>query len=159
MKRTILSLAAIAAAALAPSTASAAVEYVRICTTQGAGYYYVPGTDYCFNETTHEIIVTGPRTPNFGITVADRIETLNERIGFALSGAAIGIALPNPIMPEGDRFAITGNWGQVAGANAFGLSAAVQLTPHFLLTGAAGMSPGTGVVGTRAGWNLSFGGR
>ncbi len=164
MKRTILSLAAAAAVALPlmATTAAAQVEYVRICNdvnNNEAGWYYVPGTEVCFNAATGELVNQGLNTPNFGITIVDRVETLEERVGFALSGAAIGIALPSPIMPEGHTFAITGNWGQVGGAHAFGLATAVQVTPHFLITGGAGFGVGTGVVGTRAGWNLSFGGR
>lgn len=30
------------------------VEYVRICSLYGEGFYYVPGTDVCFNPTTGE---------------------------------------------------------------------------------------------------------
>lgn len=164
MKRTILSLAALATlagAALVPTRAAAVpVEYVRICEIPGeVGWYYVPGTDTCFNAVTGELRTESPNPPNFGLSVADRIDYLEERVGFSLSAAAIGIALPNPIMPEGHTFAITGNWGQVGGFHAFGLAAAVAVTPHFLITGGVGVGMGTGAVGTRAGWNLSFGRR
>ncbi len=42
--------AAIAAALmLGPSGAAAAVEYVKICSLYGYGFYYIPGTDTCLN--------------------------------------------------------------------------------------------------------------
>lgn len=31
---------------------AAPVEYVKVCSNYGAGYYYVPGTDICYNTTT-----------------------------------------------------------------------------------------------------------
>src|SRR5262245_26263980 len=47
---------AIAAATvmLGPSTAWAPVEYVKICSSFGAGFYYIPGTDVCLNTATND---------------------------------------------------------------------------------------------------------
>ena len=36
-----------AQAADLPSVKAAPVEYVRVCSTYGAGFFYVPGTDSC----------------------------------------------------------------------------------------------------------------
>jgi len=33
---------------------AAAVEYVKICTLYGAGFYYIPGTDTCLNVATND---------------------------------------------------------------------------------------------------------
>jgi hypothetical protein len=49
-------LAAITIAAivmLRPSTASA-VEYVKVCSLFGAGYFYFPGTDTCIDVATND---------------------------------------------------------------------------------------------------------
>ena len=42
-------LAAVAGAQAAdlPMRKAAPVDYVRVCTTYGAGYFYIPGTDTC----------------------------------------------------------------------------------------------------------------
>lgn len=45
MAASALSFASLCAA----SPAAAAVEYVKVCSTYGAGYYYNPGTDQCAN--------------------------------------------------------------------------------------------------------------
>ena len=42
----ILSVAAAQAADL-PSRKSAPVEYVRVCSAYGAGFFFIPGTDTC----------------------------------------------------------------------------------------------------------------
>lgn len=50
-----LSLTAVGALTIAQSPANAApVEYVKICSLYGAGYYYIPGTDICLNDTTND---------------------------------------------------------------------------------------------------------
>ena len=38
--------------AIAPVSRAQGVEYVKICSLFGAGYYYLPGTDICHNPTT-----------------------------------------------------------------------------------------------------------
>lgn len=45
-------LAALAFAAL--GAFAAPVEYVRVCDSYGAGFFYIPGTDTCFNPATGE---------------------------------------------------------------------------------------------------------
>src|SRR5919112_223121 len=46
---TVAGLAAVAGAQAAdlPVAKSAAVEYVRVCSTYGAGFFYIPGTETC----------------------------------------------------------------------------------------------------------------
>ena len=42
----LLSIAAASAADL-PSRKSAPVEYVKVCSAYGAGFFFIPGTDTC----------------------------------------------------------------------------------------------------------------
>ena len=46
---TVAGLAAVAGAQAAdlPVAKAAAVEYVRVCSTYGAGFFYIPGTETC----------------------------------------------------------------------------------------------------------------
>jgi hypothetical protein len=50
----IIVAAAVAAASAVGGAADAAVEYVKICSTYGAGWFYIPGTDTCINTSTGE---------------------------------------------------------------------------------------------------------
>ena len=45
----VAGLAAVAGAQAAdlPAKKAAAVEYVRVCSTYGAGFFYIPGTETC----------------------------------------------------------------------------------------------------------------
>src|SRR3954464_2320347 len=45
----VAGLAAVAGAQAAdlPAKKAAAVEYVRVCSTYGAGFFYIPGSDTC----------------------------------------------------------------------------------------------------------------
>ena len=46
---TVAGLAAVAGAQAAdlPAKKAAPVEYVRVCSTYGAGFFYIPGTETC----------------------------------------------------------------------------------------------------------------
>ena len=55
MKRRIsLILVVVALLSFASTSYAVPVEYVKICSSYGVGYYYIPGTDICYNPTTGE---------------------------------------------------------------------------------------------------------
>jgi len=86
MKNKLAVLTAVAACVLAlctgrPAPADAAVEYVKVCSLYGAGYFYIPGTDICYNVRTGETqrateggqfsaLVT--KTPGYWVKAANR---------------------------------------------------------------------------------------
>lgn len=37
---------------------AAPVEYVKVCQLHGSGFYYVPGTDQCYEATTGTLIIS-----------------------------------------------------------------------------------------------------
>jgi hypothetical protein len=50
LQRRLRAMLAIAALTLLPSAPGhAAVEYVKVCSLYGAGFFYIPGTDTCVN--------------------------------------------------------------------------------------------------------------
>jgi hypothetical protein len=64
----VVAITIAATAMLRPSTADAAVEYVRICSLYGPGFFYLPGTDTCVNFATNDA-----RTQTSGGTWRSRI--------------------------------------------------------------------------------------
>jgi hypothetical protein len=67
-----------------PKTAYAAVEYVKVCSLYGAGFFYIPGTDTCIKVGGYVGMDAGVNAQPFG-------------------GPAIGGALPVHIEPLSDR--------------------------------------------------------
>jgi hypothetical protein len=119
-------LAATLALSAAPS--AAAVEYVRICSLYGAGYFYIPGTDTCLN--TRQI-------------TANQFDTARE-FSRAATGIAMATSLVTPFLPNGTNYAISGNWGGFAGKNALGFAATMRLRGNlvFSVGFAAGLDSG-----------------
>lgn len=65
------------------STASAAVEYVKVCSAFGTGYFYIPGTDTCLNPNTGQTRqIVEPGTTKSGQS------ELSTRVGDTESGLA-----------------------------------------------------------------------
>lgn len=103
------------------------VDYVRICDSNGVGYYYIPGTDECYNakDAMHE-------------------------------GVAVSLAIPTPQIAPGDHFAVGGNVGAYEGAFAAGFGAAAAVNPHFTINGGIGVGSNDHTVGAKAGFNFSW---
>jgi hypothetical protein len=51
---TVVAMLTIAATVILTPAEAAPVEYVKICSLYGAGFYYIPGTDTCFNPILHD---------------------------------------------------------------------------------------------------------
>jgi hypothetical protein len=122
--RAIISGAIAASTLMTAMPSSAAVEYVRICSLYGAGFFYVPGTNTC---TSAQDIVTN----EFAIA---RAQTL------ASTGTAMAAALVNPFLPKGTNYAISTHWAIFDGQNALGIAGMMRLRGNLALT--AGVSFG-----------------
>ena len=66
-------IAAVAGAQAAdlPSRKAAPVEYVRVCSAYGAGFFYIPGTDTCLRIWA----ASAPSTPSARVTATSRMPT------------------------------------------------------------------------------------
>ena len=121
---------------------AAPVEYVKICSLYGAGYFYVPGTDTCYNAITGE--TQGPN----GVEL--------NRTDLAFQGVAEAMAMPTPIIQPGDHFALAGNFAEFETTQAFSLAGAMQFTTQLSFSGGISYGVDQKTFGTRVGFNLSW---
>ena len=142
------------------------VEYVRVCSAYGAGYYYMPGTDVCLNANTG---ATKQATENGTYSGESEIAA---RFNDAFEGIAVSSAMPQAYVPLGQHFAIAGNWAQFQGnggsagahsggysggsANALGLGAALRLNDNLTFNAAGAIGLDRTTWATRVGFNLSW---
>ena len=113
--------AALAVAALTLLTSApghAAVEYVKICSLYGAGFFYIPGTDTCMNANQ---ILTG----QFAIA---------RELTRAATGSAMATSLVNPWLPDGTNYAVSTHWAVFDGQHAVGAVGMVRLYRNLSLS-------------------------
>ena len=116
---------AIAALTLMTSTPGrAAVEYMKVCSLYGAGFFYIPGTDTCVNA--NQI-------------VQDQFD-LARQLTRAATGTAMATALVNPFLPAGTNYAVSTHWAVFDGQHAVGAVGMVRLQGNLALS--AGVAVG-----------------
>jgi hypothetical protein len=133
------------AVGLQAAPAHAAVQYVKACPEEGAGYLYIPGTSTCLNmfDVSNAVQEIGQ--------MSNQVNQLTNQVNKANEGVAIGFAMPAPFVPEGKTFAVSANWGNFQGSNALALGAVMKVNDSFYLTGGVGVGTDHGTVGSRAG--------
>jgi porin-like protein len=123
--RNLLSIAVLASsAAMVASPSLAAVEYVKICSLYGAGFFYTPGTDTCTNA--FQI-----QQNQFDLAHA---QTRNA------TGTAMSASLVAPWLPTGTNYAVSNHWATFDGQHAFGSSGLMRI--HGNLVFSAGFAVG-----------------
>jgi hypothetical protein len=138
----------VGALAFLTPTKAEPVEYVKICSAAGEGFYYIPGTETCIN-------------PDTGVT-KDYTGTANGKVGQsavsaeAFEGAAMSMAMPAPFIESGKNFAIGGNIATFGGQSAVGFTAAARVNDGLSLNGGIGLGLGEHTIGGRAGFNFSW---
>ena len=120
--RAMLAAAAFTLIASAPS--HAAVEYEKVCSLYGAGFFYIPGTETCTNG--HQIL-------------ANQFAIAREQTR-AATGTAMAAALVNPFLPNGTDYAISTHWASFDGQHALGLAGLMRIQGNLALS--AGVSVG-----------------
>ena len=109
--RAILATAIAVSAIMTPTPSHAAVEYVKICSLYGDGFFYIPGTDTCVNANQ---------------TVADQF-AIARLMTRAATGTAMTASLVNPWLPDGTNFAISNHWAVFDGQHAIGFAGLMRL--------------------------------
>ena len=117
-------LAALALTLFVSVPGHAAVEYVKVCSLYGAGFFYIPGTDTCVNA--NQVLQN-----QFAIA---REQTR------AATGSAMATALVNPWLPKGTNYAISTHWAVFDGQHAVGVAGLVRLYGNLALS--AGVAVG-----------------
>jgi hypothetical protein len=127
-KRSIIATATALLAGFAATPSQAQVEYVKICSLYGAGFFYIPGTDTCVQ--TRQIVDN-----QFAIA------RLNTR---AATGTAMAASLVAPWLPSGTNYAISNHWAGFDGQHALGFSGLMRISGNFVFSGgfAAGLDRG-----------------
>jgi hypothetical protein len=114
--RAILATAALVL--VIPTPGHAAVQYEKICSLYGAGFFYIPGTDTCVNA--QQIVQN-----QFGIA---------RQVTRASTGTAMAASLVNPFLPDGTNYAISTHWAVFDGQHAAGLAGLIRIQGNLSLT-------------------------
>jgi hypothetical protein len=123
---------AITLALSAVPSEAAPVQFVRICSLYGVGFFYIPGTDTC--QDAHQITAN-----QFAI---------DRQYSRAATGIAMTTSLVTPFLPNGTNYAISGNWGGFDGKNAIGVAGMIRLRGNlvFSVGFAAGLDSGRSIA-------------
>lgn len=119
--RTALLMASAAAALSATVTApsrAAPVEYVKVCSIYGAGFFYIPGTDTCINA--NQI-----QQNQFDVA---RAQTRSA------TGTAMAASLVAPWLPTGTNYAISNHWAAFDGQHALGASGLMRISGNLVFS-------------------------
>lgn len=119
-RHTTRSLAAAAglAAMIATSGHAAPVEYVKVCSLYGAGFFYIPGTDTC---------VDARQIAQSQYDVA-RAQTRSA------TGTAMAASLVAPWLPAGTNYAISNYWAAFDGQHAAGASGLMRISGNLVFS-------------------------
>jgi hypothetical protein len=134
-RRAILSIAAASfATMLAGPSHAAPIEYVRVCSLYGAGFFYIPGTDTCSyaNQIT---------TNQFDIA---RAQTR------ASTGTAMAASLVAPWLPTGTNYAVSTHWATYDGQHAGGFSGLMRISGNFVFSGGFSLGLDSGSLTTNS---------
>jgi hypothetical protein len=159
MKNSILVAGLVVLASLLAAVQAQAqpVEYVRICDTYGAGFFYIPGTEQCYRPSDGQLRYVDPITGEEVVTetpFAARVREMEAK-------AAISNALEDPDLVEGERFGIRLNWGATETTDAIGVTGAILLGGSLAaggtrMLGTGGLGFADGFVGARFGFQMNW---
>jgi hypothetical protein len=109
---------ALHAALLATPGQAQPLEYVRICHSYGASFFYIPGTETCVNAQ----------------QVVDDQIAIARSISRAATGVAMAASLVDPFLPDGTNYAVSAHWAGFDGQHAAGFSGLMRLSGNLALS-------------------------
>lgn len=89
-------------------------------------------------------------------SVNGRIDEAFSRIDTAYEGSAMAMAMAGAGLPADKNYAVSINWGNFEGSNAFAGTAQARVSENFLLHGGIGYGASNGSVGGRAGMTFAW---
>lgn len=103
---------------MAATSSFAQVEYVRVCSTYGAGFFYTPGTDTCtsayqIGQSQYDIARAQTRSA---------------------TGTAMAASLVAPWLPTGTNYAVSNHWAGFDGQHAVGSSGLMRITGNLVFS-------------------------
>ena len=120
---------------------AAPIEFVRICSNFGLGYFFIPGTDICQNAN----------------QISANQAALSAFSAKAFQGVAISTAIVAPFVPTNANYAISVHWAGFDGSNAIGLGALARFgNTNFFLSGGVGTGVTGGPSAERAGFMFAW---
>lgn len=121
-RRTTRSIVAAATASFAAMIATpshaAPVEYVKVCSLYGAGFFYLPGTDTCADS--RQIVQS-----QYDIARA---------LTRSATGTAMAASLVAPWLPSGTNYAISNHWAGFDGQHAVGASGLMRVSGNLVFS-------------------------
>lgn len=114
----VAAIAAGFAAMIATPGHAAPVEYVRICSLYGAGFFYIPGTDTCVDA--RQIVQS-----QYDVA---RAQTRSA------TGTAMAASLVAPWLPTGTNYAISNHWAAFDGQHAMGASGLIRVSGNLVFS-------------------------
>jgi trimeric autotransporter adhesin len=85
-----------------------------------------------------------------------RVTALESNMRKAFEGSAVAIAMGGVALPDNKKFAISANWGNFSGEDAFGGMAQFRVSNNFVANAAVGAGFARGGVGGRVGGTFAW---
>lgn len=116
--RSIVAAVAASFVAMMAPVDAVAVEYVKICSLFGAGFFYTPGTDTCTQASQ---------------IVQSQFDVARSQTRSA-TGTAMAAALVAPWLPTGTNYAVSNHWAAFDGQNAMGASGLMRVSGNLVFS-------------------------
>lgn len=110
---------------------------------------------FTLNEHTSQITALDSRVGVLENRMDEGFARLDRRIDQAFEGAAMAMAMAAPTMPYDKNYAVSINWGNFEGQNAFAGTAQARVSESFIFHGGVGIGS-SGTLGGRAGVTFAW---